>query len=100
MCLPFKISSNDIKLDDSYVFALHGQKIDCVDLWEDIDFYLNWRFSMSFEKEYRVIEWDVIDDKQKYHFFNKPVDIKIRINYEKSDTGKQENHVFYTSRIH
>ena len=38
MCLLFKISSNDIKLDDSCVFALHGQKIDCVDLWDGIDF--------------------------------------------------------------
>ena len=38
MCLLFKISSNDINLDDSCVFALHGQKIDCVDLWDGIDF--------------------------------------------------------------
>ena len=49
---------------------------------------------MSFEKEYRVIEWDVIDGNQKYHFFKKPVDIKIRINYEKRDNGQTRESCF------
>ena len=37
ICLLFKLKENDIKLNDSIVFALHGTKINYVNLWEGLD---------------------------------------------------------------
>ena len=36
-CLLFRLKENNIELNDSIIFALHGEKINYVNLWEGLD---------------------------------------------------------------
>ena len=37
-CLLFKLKDKDIELNDSVIFAMHGIRVNYINLWEGLDF--------------------------------------------------------------